>query len=328
MDLTSVCVSISQKAALAVYPYIGCQNQKAADKAAVSSMRAMFNKAPMDGVIVIGEGERDKAPMLYIGEKVGQGPPFPAHDIAVDPLEGTGLCARGEKGSLCVMALADKDSLLHAPDVYMDKLACGKKARGLLNLENPVSENIKILSSALNVSPSKLKVAVLDRPRHASLIQELKASEVDPILFGDGDVTMALLTAMEGFDESIDLLLGSGGAPEGVLCAVGLKSLGGDFQGKLLWANEEQKQRALSMGLKNLDQVFQRDALVKKEGVFIAAGVTDGPLARGVHVEGDEVFVEAFVLSAGEKYSEKKCQVIKTQYKKSDLKNSLQGEVS
>ena len=321
MNLTSLCVSISQKAALAVYPYIGRQDQKSADRAAVSSMRAMFNKAPIDGVVVIGEGERDEAPMLYIGEKVGQGPPFPAHDIAVDPLEGTGLCARGEKGSLCVLALADKNSLLHAPDVYMDKLACGKKARGLLNLENPVSENIKILSSVLNTSPSQLKVAVLDRPRHASLIQELKNSGVNPILFGDGDVAMALLTAMQDSDESIDLLLGSGGAPEGVLCAVGLKSLGGDFQGRLLWKNEEQKKRALSMGLKNLDQVFQRDELAQGEGVFIAAGVTDGPLARGVHIEGDEAFVEAFVLSAGKKYSDKKCQLIKTKYKKSDLEN-------
>ena len=256
-DLISLCVSITERAALASSFHIGRQDQKSADQSAATAMRQAFNQAPISGRIVIGEGERDQAPMLYIGEKVGQqGPNHPAFDIAVDPLEGTGLCARGEEGALCVLALADPKSLLHAPDVYMDKLACGKKAKNHLSLENTPSQNIKILSDLLEKTPSKLKVAVLERDRHKNLIHELRQTGVQIILFGDGDVTMSLLTALENHTGSIDLLLGSGGAPEGVLSAVGLKSLGGDFQGRLLWKNEEQKKRALNMGLKNPGSTF------------------------------------------------------------------------
>ena len=328
-------VSVVEKAAYAVFPYIGKQDQKLADQMAATAMRSAFNHLPLRGKIVIGEGERDQAPMLYIGEKVGQGfhnessvnysPPlfssiigvqnsrFPEVDIAVDPLEGTGLCARGEEGALCVLAIAPKDTLLHAPDVYMDKLACGPKAKGRLSLQNKTSENIKILSETLKKPIHQLKIAVLDRPRHKNLIEEIKKAGVQPILFSDGDVTMSLLTALP--ENSIDLLLGSGGAPEGVLSASGLKNLGGDFQGRLLWKNEEQKNRAQKMGIKNLNHIFQRDELVQDKSIFCAAGVTNGPLVQGVQERDNQIFMQTFVLSP----ASKKYQVIKNQYSKTDF---------
>lgn len=307
-DLTPLLVSITEKAALASYPHIGGNDQKSADQSAVTAMRKAFHQAPIDGRIVIGEGERDQAPMLYIGEKVGQGPGYPQCDIAVDPLEGTGLCARGEEGALCVLALADKNSLLHAPDVYMNKLACGKKAKGHLHIQNPIHKNIKILSNILEKKPSQLKVAVLDRDRHQSLIQELQSSGVSPILFGDGDVTMALLCAIS--PQPIDLLLGSGGAPEGVLSAVGLKVLGGDFQGQLLWKNPNQRKRALNMGLKNPDQIFRIEDLIKGHGIFCATGVTNGPLVQGVQCENNKIFTETLVLNT----RQNKHKIVKNQH--------------
>ena len=326
-------ISVTEKAAYAVFPYIGKQDQKSADQAATTAMRLAFNQLPIRGSIVIGEGERDQAPMLYIGEKVGQGfqhkisennfPPllgkqssgFPEIDIAVDPLEGTGLCARGEEGALCVLAIAPKGTLLHAPDVYMDKLACGPKAKGQLNLQNKPSENIKILSETLEKPIHQLKVAVLDRPRHKNLIEEIQTTGVSPILFSDGDVAMSLLTALPDFKDSIDLLLGSGGAPEGVLSAVGLKNLGGDFQGRLLWKNEEQKNRAQKMGIEDFNHVFQRDELVKDQSIFCATGVTHGPLVKGIQETDHQIFMQTFVLSS----ESQKCQKIENQYSKEKI---------
>ncbi len=332
MNLLKQIVSVTEKAAWASFHYIGSQDQKSADQAATTAMRKTLNQLPIDGTIVIGEGERDQAPMLYIGEKVGQGsnkltiknsPILGSYleksssiDIAVDPLEGTGLCARGEPGALCVLALAPKGELLHAPDVYMNKLACGQKAKGLLNLQNSPSKNIKILAEVLQKPIHQLKVAVLNRTRHESLIKEVQSTGAQLILFQDGDVTMALLTALPDFKDSIDLLLGSGGAPEGVLSAAGLKTLDGDFQGQLLWKNEEQKQRAKKMGLKNLDQIFQRDDLVQGESFFCATGVTQSPLAQGVQLKNDQIFMETFVLNSR---SNQKYQIIKNQYSKNDF---------
>lgn len=304
------CRQITEKASIACFDYIGKQDGKAADQAATSQMRDDFKKIPIDGTIVIGEGERDEAPMLFIGEKVGQGSGSPLVDIAVDPLEGTGLCARGEAGSLCVLAFAEHQSLLHAPDVYMDKLACGKQGQGLLSIQNSVQKNIQILSETLNKKPSELKVACLDRPRHQKLILELKEAGVSPLLFGDGDVAMSILTCIDSPD-SIDLLLGSGGAPEGVLSAIALKSLGGDFQGQLLWeGKEDQKKRAISMGLKDVNQVFKLNDLAQGQGVFCATGVTTGPLVKGVQKTEQGFKTWTLILST----LEKKYEVVETEH--------------
>ena len=294
MNLEEIYISITEQAALASFLHVGQNNSKQADQAATESMRLAFKQAPIDGKIVIGEGERDQAPMLYIGEKVGKGSGFPEQDIAVDPLEGTSLCARGEEGSLCVLAAGGKNKLLHAPDVYMDKLACQQKG---LSLQNSVSENIQILSKKLNKPASQLRVAVLKRDRHKNLIQELESLAVDLILFQDGDVLMSLLTCIKGFQESIDLLLGSGGAPEGVLSSAGLRILGGDFQGQLLWKDASQKERALKMGLIHPDQVFTRDQLAKDDCIFCATAVTSNPLLKGVQERGDHFVTETLVLS-------------------------------
>ena len=291
-------MQITQKATWACYPYIGKSDQKKADHVATQAMRQAFQQAPISGTVVIGEGERDQAPMLYIGEKVGKGEGYPEMDIAVDPLEGTGLCARGEAGAICVFVISKKGSLLHAPDVYMDKLACGKEAKGHLHIQNSVEKNIKTLSEVLSRPVHQLKVAVLDRPRHQSLIEKLKTLKVQLKLFSDGDVMQALLTSIST-TESVDLLLGSGGAPEGVIAAAGLKVLDGDFQGQLLWKNEEQKQRAKSMGIQDVNQIFQRDDLVKHPAVFFATGVTGfPPLLKKVTVSGEKVFFDTLVLQS------------------------------
>lgn len=294
MNLEDIYISITEQAALAVFPHIGRNNSEKADQAATEAMRQAFKQAPINGKIVIGEGERDQAPMLYIGEKVGRGGGFPEQDIAVDPLEGTGLCARGERGALCVLSSAGKNKLLHAPDVYMDKLACQQEG---LNIQNSVSENINLLSKKLNKPISQLKVAVLKRERHKGLIQELESLGVDLILFQDGDVLMSLWTCLKGFKESIDLLLGSGGAPEGVLSSAGLKNLGGDFQGKLLWKDPAQKERALKMGLADLDQVFTRNQIVQGDCIFCATAVTSNPLLKGVQKNHNQFMTETLVLS-------------------------------
>ena len=313
-ELIDLGVLLTQKAAFASFHHVGGGDEKAADEAAVSSMRQVFQKSPIQGTIVIGEGERDKAPMLFIGEKVGTGE-GPALDIAVDPLEGTGLCARGEGGALSVLALADPNSLLHAPDVYMDKLACGAQLKGRLKLEDLPAKNVQTLSEVLSKAPSKLKIAVLKRERHQVLIQNLREAGCEPILFGDGDVAVSILTALKDHKDSIDLLLGSGGAPEGVLSALALKSLGGDFQGQLLWKNEEQKKRAQSMGLKDLNQVFRRDDLARGGGLFFASGVTSGPLAKGVQKNGDQIRIETFILST----KMKQPKVIQKEYSIKDI---------
>ena len=295
MRLEDIYISITEQAALASFLHVGQNNSKQADQAATEAMRSAFKQAPIDGKIVIGEGERDQAPMLYIGEKVGRGEGFPAQDIAVDPLEGTGLCARGEEGSLCVLAASGKNKLLHAPDVYMDKLACQKK--GLLNIQNSVSKNVKLLSQELNKPLSQLRVAVLNRDRHKDLIQELESLGVDLILFQDGDVLMSLLTCIKGFKESIDLLLGFGGAPEGVLSAAALRNLEGEFQGRLLWPDSIQRERALKMGLAHPDQIFTRDELAQDDCLFCATAVTSNPLLKGVHKVQDQMVTETLVFS-------------------------------
>ncbi len=296
MNLKKIYIPITEKAAQASYEYIGKNNSHKADEAAVEAMREAFRHAPIDGTVVIGEGERDKAPMLYIGEKVGRGSGCLIQDIAVDPLEGTGLCARGEEGALCVLAGAPAQHLLQAPDVYMNKLAC--KPQGLLHLNYPLSKNLKLLSEALSKPVSELKVAVLNRKRHESLIRELQSFDIQLTLFQDGDVMKSLLTAISNSKDSIDLLLGSGGAPEGVLSAAALNNLNGDFQGQLIWANEEQKERAISMGIKDLHRIYMRSELAKGDTFFCATAVTSNSLMNGIQERDSLMHLETLICSS------------------------------
>ncbi|MCB0392637.1 MAG: class II fructose-bisphosphatase [Bdellovibrionales bacterium] len=274
-------VRITEAAALASSRFMGRGDEKAADQAAVDAMRKAFDKLNIDGVVVIGEGERDEAPMLYIGEEVGmKGPNSPAIDIALDPLEGTTICAKGGVGAISVIAVAERGKFLHAPDTYMDKVACGPRAFGKISIDNSPQENIKVVSEALAKSLSDVTVVILDRPRHENLIQQVRATGARIRLIGDGDVSAGIATCWD--DSGIDLLLGIGGAPEGVITAAALKCMGGDFQGRLIFRNEFEKERALKMGVTDLEKAYSRDELAQGEVMFCATGVTDGPLLDGI----------------------------------------------
>ncbi len=280
--LTLEFVRVTEYAALAVSYFIGRGDEKKADKVAVESMKKAFNTVKITGKVVIGEGERDEAPMLCIGENLGQG--GVEVDIAVDPLEGTKLCANHDEGSLSVLAVSEKGGLLHAPDTYMRKLAVGPKARGKVHLNQSVSDIFKTLSLSLLKPIESLTVAILDRPRHKDLIAKCRSVGVKVKLISDGDVSAALATCWP--DSGIDVLLGTGGAPEGVITAAALKCLDGDFQGQLDFNEDKngsvQKKRALEMGIKDLNQIYTIDELVSKPVIFCATGVTDGPFLKGV----------------------------------------------
>ncbi|MFS4459841.1 class II fructose-bisphosphatase [Bdellovibrio sp. HCB2-146] len=274
-------VRVTEAAALASARWVGRGEEKPADAAAVDAMRKAFDIIRMDGTVVIGEGERDEAPMLYIGEKVGaKSDDAPSLDIALDPLEGTTICATGGVGSISVIAVAEKGNFLHAPDTYMDKIACGPAARGQIDIDLSPTENIKRVAAALNKPVSDMTVVILNRPRHKELIEEVRRTGARINLIGDGDVSAAVSAAWP--DSGIDLLIGIGGAPEGVISAAAMQCLGGDFQGRLKFRNEEEKARAVKMGLKNPEQKFTIDELASGSVMFIATGVTDGPLLRGV----------------------------------------------
>ncbi|MBX7231676.1 MAG: class II fructose-bisphosphatase [Bdellovibrionales bacterium] len=274
-------VRITEAAALASAQFMGRGNEKDADQAAVDAMRRAFDSVNIDGTVVIGEGERDEAPMLFIGEKVGRnGAEAPEIDIALDPLEGTTICAKGGVGAISVIAVAERGHFLHAPDTYMDKIACGPRAAGKIDLDFTPEENIKIVAMALNKSVENLTVSILDRPRHEELITRVRKMGARIRLIGDGDVSAGIAPCWE--ESGIDLLLGIGGAPEGVITAAALKCLGGDFQGRLKFRNEQEKSRAKQMGLKNPEQKLLRDDLAKGSVMFCATGVTDGPLLEGV----------------------------------------------
>ncbi len=274
-------VRITEAAALACARYMGRGDEKAADKAAVDAMRKAFDSLRIDGTVVIGEGERDEAPMLYIGEKVGmRSPDAPAIDIALDPLEGTTICANGGVGSISVIAVAEKGNFLHAPDTYMDKIACGPAAKGLIDIDKSPTENISIVAKALGKMVEDLTVVILDRPRHKELIAEVRKTGARIQLIGDGDVSAAVASAWP--ESGIDLLIGIGGAPEGVISAAALQCMGGDFQGRLMFRNDEEKARATKMGVKDLTKKYSIDELASGSVMFCATGVTDGPLLKGV----------------------------------------------
>lgn len=274
-------VRITEAAALACSRFMGRGDEKAADKAAVDAMRKAFDSVQIDGTVVIGEGERDEAPMLYIGEKVGNRKgDVQAVDIALDPLEGTTICAKGGVGSISVMALAERGGFLHAPDTYMDKIACGPLAKGVIDIDLSPTENISRVAKALGKEVEDVTVVILDRPRHESLIAEARRTGARIQLIGDGDVSAAIASAWP--DSGIDLLLGVGGAPEGVISAAALQCLGGDFQGRLKFRNEEEKARATKMGITDLNKKYTIDELAKGSVMFVATGVTDGPFLKGV----------------------------------------------
>lgn len=274
-------VRITEAAALASSRFMGRGDEKGADQAAVDAMRKAFDKCDIDGVVVIGEGERDEAPMLFIGERVGSASSTsPKIDIALDPLEGTTICANGAVGSVSVIATAERGNFLHAPDVYMNKLACGAKAKGKLSLKNTATKNLQILSEVLKKPVEDVTVTILDRPRHAELIKEVRSTGARIRLIGDGDVSAGIATCLP--DSGIDLLLGCGGAPEGVITAAALKCLNGDFQGQLVFRSEEEKSRAKKMGILDFDKIYELEELAKGPVMFSATGVTDGPFLQGV----------------------------------------------
>ncbi|KRG11148.1 class II fructose-bisphosphatase [Lederbergia galactosidilytica] len=286
-------VRVTEAAALASARWMGRGKKDEADDAATTAMRDVFDTIPMKGTVVIGEGEMDEAPMLYIGEKLGNGY-GPRVDVAVDPLEGTDIISIGGWNALSVIAIADHGNLLHAPDMYMNKIAVGPEAVGLIDIDAPLIDNIKAVAKAKNKDIEDVVVTVLNRPKHEKLIEELRDIKVRIKLINDGDVAGAINTA---FDHTgVDLLLGEGGAPEGVLAAVALKCLGGEIQGKLLPSNDQELSRCQGMGL-DVQRVLRMDDLVKgDDAIFAATGVTDGELLKGVQFKGDIGTTQSLVL--------------------------------
>lgn len=271
---------VTEAAALAAACWVGKGDKEAADDAAVTAMRVMFDTVSVDGIVVIGEGEMDEAPMLYIGERVGTGVP-PEVDIAVDPLEGTNIVAKGLNGAISVLAVAPRGALLHAPDMYMDKIAVGPECKGRVHLDASVKENIKEVAKAQGKLISEVTAVILDRPRHAQIIEEVRRVGARIKLISDGDVSPGVATAYR--DSGVDILLGIGGAPEGVITAAALKCMGGDFQARLCPEDEEEIKRCHEMGITDVKKIFTLDELVKSEDViFAATGITDSFLLKGV----------------------------------------------
>lgn len=292
-------VRVTEAAAIAASQLIGRGDEKAADAAAVEAMRKAFDTLYMDGTVVIGEGERDEAPMLYIGEKVGGAPgKGPKIDIALDPLEGTTITAKAGPNALAVLAAAEEGCLLNAPDTYMDKLAIGPGyPEGVISLEKSVSENVHAVAAAKGVEPKDIIVCVLDRPRHAAIIAELRALGCGVVLIGDGDVAGVIATTDP--DTTIDMYMGQGGAPEGVLAAAALRCVGGQFNGRLVFRNEDEKARARRLGITDFDRIYKLEDLAKGDCIFAATGVTAGSLLDGVkRLRGGIMTTESVVMRA------------------------------
>jgi fructose-1,6-bisphosphatase II len=295
-SLTMELVRVTEAAAIASGRWMGFGKKDEADEAATSAMRKVFDTIPMRGTVVIGEGEMDEAPMLYIGERLGLGY-LPEVDVAVDPLEGTNIVAKGLWNALSVVAVANRGDLLHAPDMYMQKIAVGPAAVGKVDIDAPVEDNLKAVAQALGKDMEDLVAVILDRPRHAKLIEEVRRAGARIKLISDGDVAAAINTAFP--DTGVDILFGSGGAPEGVLAAVALKCLGGEIQGRLLPENEEQLERCKKMGIEDPNKVLRLDDMVKgDDAIFAATGVTDGELLRGVRYKGTTATTHSLVMRA------------------------------
>ena len=291
-------VRVTEAAAIAASKWIGRGDNDAADDAAVEAMRAALNELPMDGTVVIGEGERDEAPMLYIGEKVGSAQDSgPKIDIALDPLEGTTLTANAGPNALAVLAIAESGCLLNAPDVYMQKLAVGPGyPEGTIDLRKSPADNIRAIAKAKGVEPGEIVACVLDRPRHAEIIADLRGLGCGIKLIPDGDVAGVIATADP--DTGIDVYMGSGGAPEGVLAAAALRCVGGQIQGQLLFRNDDEVARARRWGIDDLDRVYSLREMAKGDCIFAATGVTDGSLLEGVHRRKGCVTTQSIVMRA------------------------------
>tara|TARA_B100001057_G_scaffold499090_1_gene608469 strand:+ start:1529 stop:2470 length:942 start_codon:yes stop_codon:yes gene_type:complete len=291
-DLENLFLNVSSRAALSSYYLVGKKDKIAADKAAVDAMRNELNKIEMKGEIVIGEGELDKAPMLFIGEKLGtnNGPDL---DIAVDPLEGTNFAANNLPGALSVIAIANKSNLFNAPETYMNKISANVKERNIVDLDFSVKDNIYNLCEYKNKKPEDITTCILDRPRHKKIIDELKKLGVNLKLITDGDVSGALLITDKKY--GVDLFLGIGGGPEGVLAASALDTFGCFFQGRFLFDTDEDKKRATKMGIKDLDRKYELNEIVSGDSIFCATGITSGDLVSGIEIIGDEFISETLI---------------------------------
>jgi fructose-1,6-bisphosphatase II len=291
-------VRVTEAAALACARWMGRGDAKGADQAAVDAMRRAFDGVHIRGTVVIGEGERDEAPMLFIGEQVGSGwhdgDKAPKVDIAVDPLEGTNLCATGANDSIAVIAVADDGKFLNAPDTYMDKIAVGPSGRGAIDISKSPTWNLSALAEAKRARVGDLTAIILDRPRHQALIEEVRKAGARIRLITDGDVAAAIATCKE--ETGIDILFGIGGAPEGVLAAAALRCVGGDMQGRLKYRNEDEKRRAEKMGVKDHDKVYRLEELAQGNVMFAATGVTSGAFLRGVRFFGGGATTHSVVM--------------------------------
>ena len=286
---------VSEAAAIASVSLIGRGDEKEADEAAVNAMREQLNLLDIAGTVVIGEGERDEAPMLYIGEEVGTGN-GPGVDIALDPLEGTTLTAKDMPNALTVIAMGPKDSMLHAPDVYMEKLAVGPGfSPKLLSLDMSPYERVQILAEAKNCDPSDITVCILERPRHQDMIEQVRSTGAAIRLISDGDVA-GVMHCAEAETTGIDMYMGIGGAPEGVLAAAALKCMGGQIHGRLLFRNDDERLRAEKAGISNLSQIYSRDDMVTQNVIFAATGVTSGSLLEGIKREITHITAETILM--------------------------------
>jgi fructose-1,6-bisphosphatase II / sedoheptulose-1,7-bisphosphatase len=293
--LTLELVRVTERAAVASARLRGKGNEKAADQAAVDAMRRQLNLLDIKGTVVIGEGERDEAPMLYIGEEVGTGH-GPGVDIALDPLEGTTLCAKDMPNSLAVIAMGPRGSMLHAPDVYMEKLAVGPGyPKDVVSLDMTPTERIHALAKVKGTDPRGIMCCVLERPRHETLIAEIRESGARIRLITDGDVA-GVMHCAETAKTGIDIYMGSGGAPEGVLAASALKCMGGQMWGKLLFRNDDERGRARKAGITDLDRIYDRDGMVTQDVIFAATGVTDGSLVQGARRDGEWMETETILM--------------------------------
>ena len=295
-NLTIEAVRVTEAAAIAAAEVMGRGDEKLADQAAVDAMRTALNRLQIAGTVVIGEGERDEAPMLFIGEEVGSGD-GPNIDIALDPLEGTTITAKGMPNGLAVLALSEAGGLLNAPDVYMDKIAAGPGVpTDAIDLDNTAAENINNVAKAVGKNPNDVVACILDRPRHAELINAVREAGARIMLIGDGDVAGVMATAMP--ETNIDIYMGTGGAPEGVLAAAALRCIGGNIQGRLLFRNDDERGRAAKVGVEDLNRKYAITDLAEGDVIFAATGVTDGNMLQGVRRKGCTICTESVAMRA------------------------------
>jgi len=293
-NLTIEAVRVTEAAAIAAAEVMGRGDEKLADQAAVDAMRTALNRLQMAGTVVIGEGERDEAPMLFIGEEVGTGD-GPKIDIALDPLEGTTITAKGMPNGLAVLALSDAGGLLNAPDVYMDKIAAGPDVpTDAIDLDNTAAENINNVAEVVGKDPNDVVACILDRPRHAELISAVREAGARIMLIGDGDVAGVMATAMP--ETNIDIYMGTGGAPEGVLAAAALRCIGGNIQGRLLFRNDDERARAAKVGVEDLNRKYAITDLAEGDVIFAATGVTDGNMLQGVRRTASTISTESVAM--------------------------------